>query len=214
MAGDSGLVFVIGLIALSLLAVRKTVSNLKKAIITLAAWVAAWVALASFVRTDAWFVASLQPVAPSHSVHPSLRQSRGVANCGHSNWRALSTSPRFYVGAWTIGALFLVAVLLNFVVPRFYCRFGGVGALFGILEPAIAVAHRQKRRRMPPVGDFARTIAKALAEPFEKIRSAECLMCMNCLDACKQNRLIAPYAGRREKSRGPIFRGVGLWSPR
>ncbi|MHC4458551.1 MAG: 4Fe-4S binding protein, partial [Planctomycetota bacterium] len=46
-----------------------------------------------------------------------------------------SVSSRFYERAWLIFAIFLTAVLLNLVIPRFYCRFiCPLGALFGIIS--------------------------------------------------------------------------------
>ena len=42
---------------------------------------------------------------------------------------------RFYTGGWLIFAIFLTAILLNLIIPRFYCRFVcPLGALFGIID--------------------------------------------------------------------------------
>ncbi|MFZ0035198.1 MAG: 4Fe-4S binding protein, partial [Sedimentisphaerales bacterium] len=47
----------------------------------------------------------------------------------------VSTSSRFYAGGWLIFAIFLTAVLLNLIIPRFYCRFiCPLGALFGVID--------------------------------------------------------------------------------
>ena len=55
----------------------------------------------------------------------------------------LSPLPRWYEGAWLIGAVFLAALLLNLWVPRFYCRFVcPLGALLGVLSRFAALAHR------------------------------------------------------------------------
>lgn len=46
-----------------------------------------------------------------------------------------SPLPRWYEGAWLIGAVFLAALFLNLRVPRFYCRFVcPLGALLGVLS--------------------------------------------------------------------------------
>jgi polyferredoxin len=51
-----------------------------------------------------------------------------------SSVNLVSATARFYEGAWLIFAIFITAVLLNLVIPRFYCRFiCPLGALFGIL---------------------------------------------------------------------------------
>ncbi|MHC4706275.1 MAG: 4Fe-4S binding protein, partial [Planctomycetota bacterium] len=46
-----------------------------------------------------------------------------------------SVTGRFYEGAWLIFAIFSAAILLNLVIPRFYCRFiCPLGALFGVIS--------------------------------------------------------------------------------
>jgi polyferredoxin len=96
---------------------------------------------------------------------------------------------RHYEGAWLIGAVFLTAVLLNLVVPRFYCRFVcPLGALFGLLT-------RWTLWRVGKVTgectgcELCQNDCEGACEPFEKIRSAECLLCMNCLHACRQAQM-------------------------
>ena len=47
----------------------------------------------------------------------------------------LTAVPRLYDGTWLIAAVFLAAILLNLLIPRFYCRFiCPAGALFGVLS--------------------------------------------------------------------------------
>ncbi|HTS18811.1 MAG TPA: 4Fe-4S binding protein [Verrucomicrobiae bacterium] len=183
------LVFAIGLVALSFLAVRKVVPNRKKAILTLAALIVAWFALGAFLCTDAWFAASLQTgwLDPIPLIHRSVNLV--LLPIADRALGALSTSPRFYVGAWIIGAVFLAAILLNFVIPRFYCRFVcPLGALFGVLsEPALWRVG--KREGQCTNCELCENNCEGACEPFEKIRTSECLLCMNCLDACQQTRM-------------------------
>jgi ferredoxin len=94
-------------------------------------------------------------------------------------------SRRFYDGAWLIGSIFLAAVLLNFAVPRFYCRFTcPLGALFGVLD-------RFALWRIGRKGDQHRNCklceknCHGGCEPAGKIRIAECVLCFNCIDECK-----------------------------
>ena len=104
----------------------------------------------------------------------------------------VSVSARFYEGAWLIMALCLTAVLLNLVIPRFYCRFVcPLGALFGVISRfAVWRIGRKKGdctdcklceksceggcEPWPPAG-----------EPRGKIRISECVLCFNCLDDCR-----------------------------
>ncbi len=184
-----GLVFAIGLLALSFLAIRKIVPNLKRAALALAALVAGWLALGQFLRTDASFAASLQTgwLDPIPLIHRSINLV--VLPIVDRAIGTLSTSPRFYVGAWTIGMVFLLAVLLNFVVPRFYCRFVcPLGALFGVLcKPALWRVGRREGECTDC--ELCEDNCEGACQPFEKIRSSECLLCMNCLDACKRTQM-------------------------
>jgi polyferredoxin len=92
--------------------------------------------------------------------------------------------PRFYTGAGLLGALFLLFLALNLWIPRFYCRFlCPLGALFGTLAPvqflrvgktADACSHCKR----------CETDCEGGCEPDGRIRSSECVLCMNCLHAC------------------------------
>jgi polyferredoxin/formate hydrogenlyase subunit 6/NADH:ubiquinone oxidoreductase subunit I len=184
-----GLVFAIGLLALSFLAVRKVVSKFKKAAVILAAWVLGWLGLGMVLRAETWFPASLQTgwLDPIPLIHRSVNLV--LLPIVDRAFGAVSTSPRFYIGAWTIGVMFLVAVLLNFVVPRFYCRFVcPLGALFGVLSEH-ALWRVGKREGECTECELCEDNCEGACQPFEKIHSSECLLCMNCLDACKQTQM-------------------------
>ncbi len=101
---------------------------------------------------------------------------------GTAQW--VVTGPRYAVGAWLLGAVFLTAVLLNLRVPRFYCRFVcPLGALFGILG----------RFSLWRIGKTENECSQCLrceahcegaCTPSGEIRISECVLCMNCLDVC------------------------------
>jgi polyferredoxin len=92
---------------------------------------------------------------------------------------------RFYAGGWVILTVFLAAVLLNLVIPRFYCRFVcPLGAMFAILS----------RFSIWRIGKKSQTCSNCLrcnrncqggCEPAGSIRISECIACFNCLDDCK-----------------------------
>ncbi len=104
---------------------------------------------------------------------------------GATQWPAMA--PRHAVGAGLLGAVFGTAVLLNLLVPRFYCRFVcPLGALFGILG----------RFSLWRIGKNQSTCSQCLrcdahcegaCAPSDHIRMSECLLCMNCLDTCEDN---------------------------
>ncbi|MGD0650375.1 MAG: 4Fe-4S binding protein [Verrucomicrobiia bacterium] len=184
-----GLALAVGLAVFSFLAIRKVVPDLKKAVGVLMALVGTWLAVGIFLHTEALFGVSLQTgwLDPIPLIHRSVNLV--LLPIVDAAVGRFSTSPRFYVGAWTIGAMFLAAVLLNFVVPRFYCRFiCPLGALFGVLSGP-ALWRIGKREGKCTNCELCENNCEGACEPFEKIRSSECLLCMNCLDACKQTQM-------------------------
>ncbi|MGD8758514.1 MAG: 4Fe-4S binding protein, partial [Deltaproteobacteria bacterium] len=99
----------------------------------------------------------------------------------------LAVSQRHTLGAWLIGAIFLAAILLNLSTPRFYCRFVcPLGALFGVLS---RYALWRVGKNQSECSQCARCEAacEGACEPSTKIRISECVLCMNCLDTCRED---------------------------
>ncbi len=102
----------------------------------------------------------------------------------------VSVTDRFYEGAWLIFAVFATAVLLNLVIPRFFCRFiCPLGALLAILG---RFAIWQIGKTQPRCSDcgLCQTHCQGACEPAAAIRSSECLLCFNCRQDCP-DQLIA-----------------------
>ncbi len=98
---------------------------------------------------------------------------------------SLSAASRLYPGAFAIGAIFWATVFLNLVIPRFYCRFVcPLGALFGLLGKNALWRVGQKAGGCTACGTCDR-YCEGGCEPATIIRSAECVLCMNCLDDCR-----------------------------
>lgn len=104
-----------------------------------------------------------------------------------SSTRTLFVGQRYYEGAWLIGAVFLVAVLLNLKTPRFYCRYVcPLGALYGVLA-------RLSLWKIGRVADectncrLCEANCEGACEPAGRIRVPECVLCMNCLDECRHD---------------------------
>lgn len=109
----------------------------------------------------------------------------------------ISVSQRYTDGAWLIGAVFLSAVLINLKVPRFYCRFVcPLGALFGVLG-RYALWRIGKGQRECVQCEPCEAHCEGACEPSGKIRISECVLCMNCLDACHEG-LIGYRTSRSE----------------
>jgi len=97
----------------------------------------------------------------------------------------VSVSGRFYTGSWLILAIFVTAVLLNLVIPRFYCRFiCPLGALFGVID-RFAIWRIGKRQNECINCKLCEKSCEGGCEPAGKIRISECVLCFNCLDDCK-----------------------------
>jgi polyferredoxin len=91
---------------------------------------------------------------------------------------------RFYVDSWLIGVLLVTTILLNWHTPRFFCRFVcPLGALFGLLSRFSLL--RMGKAEEPCRGCMQCSVkCEGACEPFGQIRTAECLLCFNCLDHC------------------------------
>jgi polyferredoxin len=99
----------------------------------------------------------------------------------------VSATTRFYEGAWLIFAIFFSAVLLNLVIPRFYCRFVcPLGALFGILG-RFAIWRIGKNQSKCSDCKLCERNCEGGCEPAGNIRISECVLCFNCLDDCKDD---------------------------
>ncbi len=107
----------------------------------------------------------------------------------------IGTANRFYLAAWSIAAVFFAAVLLNLWIPRFYCRFiCPLGALFGSLV-RWTPWRIGKRQGECNECELCENNCEGACDPFGKIRLSECLLCMNCLKACRQTQMT--YSSRR-----------------
>ncbi|KJS32803.1 MAG: 4Fe-4S ferredoxin [Desulfatitalea sp. BRH_c12] len=98
--------------------------------------------------------------------------------------KIVSETPRIYPSAGLIGLLFLLFLLLSLRIPRFYCRFiCPLGALFGLLSRWSIWRIGQKTDGCTDCTRCEQACEGACA-PAGKIRTSECVLCLNCLDEC------------------------------
>ncbi len=100
---------------------------------------------------------------------------------------SVSAASRLYPGTFAMAAIFWAAVLLNLVIPRFYCRFVcPLGALFGVLGTNALWRVGQRAEGCTACGDCDR-YCEGGCEPSSVIRTPECVLCMNCLTDCRHD---------------------------
>ena len=119
-----------------------------------------------------------------------------LLNISDQGTHLFSVNPRYYEGSLSIGIVFVVFVLLNLWIPRFFCRFiCPTGAFLGIIS-RYSLWRIGKNDPHCVECQLCENHCEGACEPFEKIRISECVMCLNCLTACKQQAM----AYQREKS--------------
>ena len=115
----------------------------------------------------------------------------------------LSATQRSYELAGLIFTIFAAAVLLNLVVPRFYCRFiCPLGALFGVVS-RFAIWRVGKNKERCTGCKFCERSCEGGCEPRSTIKFAECVLCFNCrqdcktMDDCIRYQTVASHSGEQ-----------------
>jgi ferredoxin len=101
-------------------------------------------------------------------------------------------------GAVLVGALFLAFLLLNLLVPRFFCRaLCPLGALLGLFSRfSLFRIHRD-----PATCNGCNLCSKGCegaAEPEKQVRLSECMVCMNCREDCPEGAITFRFLPPRE----------------
>ena len=174
----------VALAALVALVIRQATLHVKKTIIGILATIGSWI-LVSFLFYEDWRpVASLQIglLDPIPLVYRSINLL--ILPLVDQTTLTASSSPRLYAGTWLIATVFLLSVLLNLVRPRFYCRFiCPLGALFAVLG-RFALWRIGKSREECTDCHLCEKNCEGACQPTSRIRIAECVLCLNCMDDC------------------------------
>ncbi len=97
--------------------------------------------------------------------------------------------PRLYQGSLVIGAIVVALLAMNLVYPRFFCRVVcPLGALLGVLGRF--AWWRIVRDPVACDGCNRCTLrCEGACDPHGSVRTAECLVCLNCIEDCPEGAL-------------------------
>jgi polyferredoxin len=159
--------------------------NLKNSVIWFAGVVVLWFLLSLVFDGNPSSAASLQIglLDPIPLVYRSVNLI--VLSLIDQTALKLTAVPRWYDDTGLIAAVFISAIFLNLVIPRFYCRFiCPAGALFGVLS-------RFSLWRIGKISDehsncrICEKNCEGACNPTTQIRLNECILCVNCINDCR-----------------------------
>jgi len=106
---------------------------------------------------------------------------------GGGRW--FSSAPRWYEAGFSMGLVFIPALLLNFKIPRFFCRYVcPLGALLGVLS-------RWSLFRIYIFDAACKTCpsceqhCEGACQPSDQLRLSECVVCLNCREDCRSGSI-------------------------
>ncbi len=177
-------VVILLVIVFAYMAARKAIISPMRAAVALAAVVVLWVALGFVPALENTLSAGIQTglLDPIPLVYRSMNLT--LAPMADGTAGLIFPAMRLYQWAWVIGVIFAATLLINFIIPRFYCRFVcPLGALFGLLAGRSVFRIRKTDH---PCRDckLCETDCEGACSPSEKIRLSECVLCMNCRQPC------------------------------
>ncbi len=92
-----------------------------------------------------------------------------------------------YAGGWLVGGLLVLILLANRWVMRLWCRvLCPLGALLGLLAKFSLLRIHRDERACIACGKCAADCHGA-CDPQGELRFSDCVMCLNCVDACPQD---------------------------
>ncbi len=99
---------------------------------------------------------------------------------------------RYYEGGFIIFTLFLLFVVLNLFIPRFFCRFlCPSGALMGIFARFRLFDFYRDKKACTACCDCTKACTGG-CDPQGKLKSSECVMCFNCREVCPEEAIMFP----------------------
>ncbi len=97
---------------------------------------------------------------------------------------------RFSDGAWVLGLIFLAILAGNLWRPRFFCRFlCPAGALMGLATRLVPWRIGKADAKACGTCRRCEAFCEGGCRPSGELTVGECVLCLNCLDACPTGRI-------------------------
>jgi ferredoxin len=119
---------------------------------------------------------------------PALRPAVSAFD-GWARPKVLPPDPAFYRHAWVYASVLAGIVSLNWIAPRFWCRYlCPLGALLGLLSK-VSIIRRRVDERCNACGACARVCPTGTIQADDEYESdpGECTMCLECYAICPQD---------------------------
>jgi len=126
--------------------------------------------------------------------------------------------PHMHQVTWLVGATFLFFLVMNAVIPRFFCRtLCPLGALLGWLSRFSLIRIDRDVAKCTDC-DMCLKSCEGAADPHAALRKSECFVCFNCIEDCPEGALSYAWLAQAHSPErggeitGPVAdrRGVAL----
>jgi len=108
---------------------------------------------------------------------------------GALDWLRFHEGRSYFVLSWALGGLFVFLLMMNLAVPRFFCRvLCPLGALLGLLA-RFGLWRIERDPDKCTACNRCVLSCEGACEPQDRLRTAECVVCFNCLDDCPHDAI-------------------------
>ncbi len=122
---------------------------------------------------------------------PTLHRSFtvGVLPLADMATEGIYVRPHLHQFTWLAGGLFVFLLVMNLVIPRFFCRtLCPLGALLGVLSRFSLFRIDRDVARCTDC-DLCLKSCEGASDPHSSLRKSECFVCFNCIEDCPEDAL-------------------------